>query len=470
VTVRVLVGDALSVLRTLESESVNCVVTSPPYYGLRSYGTEPQVWGGDVEHEHEWGDIQRAPGWVSNNGQGATSLQGHGGDGKSPYLDQVHAETKQRSGGAFCPCGAWRGELGSEPTPGLFIEHLLLIFDEVKRVLRKDGLAFVNLGDSRSGSGKGPTGHNGIGNQERRQGFHDGQAYRAIPPKNLLLTPQRFAIGMQDRGWIVRDCIVWAKTSAMPESVRDRPTSAWEPIWMFAKSRAYFWDQEAVRQPHARLWASNNGGTMAKVDHDAAESGRVHQGQNHRGPYPLPNAAGANLRNVWTLGPEPSREEHYAAFPTEIPRRCILAGTSEKGACPACGAGWVRSTSTRYENPGNRTNNGTKYADQKRVVGGNAGYAVRLEKRVETTGWQPGCACDAGPPIPQTVLDPFLGSGTTLMVADRLGRDGVGIELSPTYAEMARKRIESDAGSLFGETVAVEAPQQGGLFDTEGAG
>jgi DNA modification methylase len=326
VTARILVGDALAMLRTLPSASVQVCVTSPPYFGLRDYGAS--------------------------------------------------------------------GQMGLEQTPADFIANLVAVFDEVKRVLRPDGLCFVNLGDSYAGSGKGPTGANGIGDQEQRQGFTGGRGatslfvapgdepefYNAqqrtpsvsnIPAKNLLLIPERFAVAMQDAGWVVRSRIAWCKKSSMPESVRDRPTSAWEHIWMFSKSARYFYDAEAVRQPHAEP-ARGNG----KV-----ESGTPHTrgGTIERGPTWVPavreyNPAGANLRNFWLLGPEPLRESHYAAFPTEIPRRCILAG-SRRG---------------------------------------------------------------------DTVLDPFLGSGTTALVADQLGRDAIGIELSPKYAAMAEQRIAGD--------------------------
>ncbi len=298
-SVRILTGDALTVLRTLPAASVQCVVTSPPYFGLRAYGTNPQVWGGDPEHEHAWGGEGRVIG--GSQKQGATSQRA----GRANVESQISTGT---STGAFCPCGAWRGELGSEPSPGLFIEHLLMIFDEVWRVLRPDGLCFVNLGDSYSGSGKGPS--NSL--QRPASTMSDRQRAAApkqwvsvpegIPAKNLLLVPQRFAIGMQERGWIVRSEIVWAKKSAMPESVRDRPTSAWEPIWMFAKSQRYFYDFEAVRQPqtggtHSRgkgsihapkittpgLGIKNNGSFQAAMVEDAPADGF------------------ANLRNYWLL-------------------------------------------------------------------------------------------------------------------------------------------------------------------------
>jgi DNA modification methylase len=190
---------------------------------------------------------------------------------------------------------------------------------------------------------------------------------------------------MQDRGWIVRSRIAWCKTSAMPESVRDRPTSAWEHLWMFSKSARYFYDADAVAQPSKSTAPSGNG--YARPERLSVDG--VHQGQS--APWqPTPTSA---LRNFWLLGPEPSRLNHYAGFPTEIPKRCILAG-SRRG---------------------------------------------------------------------DTVLDPFLGSGTTALVADRLGRNAVGIELNPTYAAMARDRIANDA-PMVSEPVEVVGGDQLDLF------
>lgn len=343
--VRIVQGDCLEVLRGLPDGMAQVCVTSPPYFQLRDYG----------------------------------------------HPDQI----------------------GLEPTPSAFIDALMAVFDEVRRVLRPDGLAFVNLGDSYAGSGKGPTGENGIGDQGRRQGFRignpsrykDGQAPSnrdglgsvvGAKPKDLLLIPERFAIAMQDRGWYVRSRICWAKTSAMPESVRDRPTSAWEHIWMFSKSARYFYDAEAVRQPatdstlrDTRTPTSNPPGWSGNPRVLTPDSRSMAAG-----------ATSANLRNFWLLGPEPLRESHFAAFPTEIPRRCILAG-SRKG---------------------------------------------------------------------DVVLDPFGGAGTTGLVADRLERRAVLIELNPDYCELGRRRIAEDAGSLFGERVAVEAARQPALFGEEVAG
>lgn len=533
-TVRVLVGDALSVLRSLPAESVQCVVTSPPYFGLRAYGTDPQVWGGDPEHSpHEWAEYVRK-GQTGGDGSASGLNCKRAADGTFANDSHSHGADKlfSESRSAFCPCGAWRGELGSEPTPALFIEHLVSIFDEVKRVLRPDGLCFVNLGDSYSGSGKGSPGPNALIDHTKRQGFvgraggreaREGTAVYlktgdqgGIPAKNLLLIPQRFAIAMQERGWIVRKEIAWCKRASMPESVRDRPSSAWEPVWMFAKSAKYFYDQDAVREKHSPQTTDTGQRrrmiAAGKFSTEDEYAGRATGQRGGVGERMLKlNGAGANLRDFWLvddvpstpeqqmaqflsfaedhlgerafgdlieafnegmdgapdseywlLGPSPFADAHFATFPPEIPRRCILAGTSEKGACPACGAPWrrVSESETTYTRNSPDRSAATREHFNGRGSGGNPNVNRRPVVTTTTLGWQPGCSCDAGPPIPQTVLDPFGGSGTTGLVADRLGRDAVLVELNPEYAEMARKRIEQDAGNLFGDPVSVEAPAQ----------
>lgn len=210
-----------------------------------------------------------------------------------------------------------------------------------------------------------------------------------------------------------------------------RPTAAWEHIWVFSKSGDYFWDDTAVK-----------------------------------------TATGASLRNYWVLGPEPLKDAHYASFPSAIPRTAISAGTSEKGACPACGAPWVRVT----EKGAVRASDGRDrygayvYEPRDRMVQGDhcrsgpSGTAALPRREHKLLGWSPSCSCPPAEPRPCVVLDPFLGSGTTLLAADRLGRSGVGIELSPTYAAMARKRIESDAPMVSEPVEVVPAGDQLDLF------
>jgi hypothetical protein len=342
--------------------------------------------------------------------------------------------------------------LGSEPTPALFIEHLVTIFDEVRRVLRPDGLCFVNIGDSYAGSGKGPSGSNGIGDQEERQGFAGSKQhanagsltignhepdYRGIPAKNLILIPQRFAIGMQDRGWMVRSCIAWCKTSAMPESVRDRPTSAWEPIWMFAKSARYFYDADAVRQPAA-----------PRTLNETREARRRRAGWSGRpnvvgeGPSDANAEGGANLRNYWLLSaPSPPA---WSTTPASRPRsRAAASWPAPARRAPARPAG----------RRGPESWSGTKRPVTRRHISGRStddrlGAVLHLRRR------RPGAVRR-----PRSV--PRLRDHAHGRIAARSRRHrGRAQRITPG----SRGTDRQDAGSLFGEPVAVEMPRQLDIF------
>jgi len=395
-TIRILTGDCRDVLRTLADGSVQCCVTSPPYYGLRDYGAA--------------------------------------------------------------------GQIGLERSLHDFIAELVAVFREVRRVLRDDGTLWLNMGDSYASGGRATRDPG----QSKIHPAFSGDAYAdglrpadppGIKPKDLMLVPERLALALQDDGWYVRSRIIWHKLSAMPESVTDRPTKAHEHIWLLSKSERYFYDKDAASEPVTQderrptfrggAYVNNatfengeggkstvTGNVRVKVpsgwDTKKGAHGTIHRegrtqepeyaivgiGHNERERKAVPNGAvkrsgnkerkpasargvpvddggrtvGAvagsvpwegtmrNWRDVWPIGPEPFKEAHFATFPTEIPRRAILAGS------------------------------------------------------------RPG----------DTILDPFGGAGTTGLVADRLQRDAILIELNPQYAEMARRRIHSDA-PLFAE-------------------
>jgi DNA modification methylase len=338
VTVRILRGDVRERLADLPDDSVNCVVTSPPYYGLRAYGTRPV----------EWPD-----GWI--------------------------------------------GELGQEPTLDLYIDHVTLVFREVRRVLRADGTCWLNIGDSyASNPGNGRGGGSTItGKTPHLSGTN--RAGNGFKPKDLMMVPARLAIALQDDGWFLRSDIIWHKPNPMPESAKDRPTNAHEHVFLLTKNSRYWYDADAVRtEPKAPTTKMPDGwetgtGAHGSFHRDGRERGirtdkqrghsRRHDGFNDRWDAMTreeQQVAGANLRNVWTIATQPFPDAHFATFPEELVRTCIRAG------CPAGG----------------------------------------------------------------TVLDPFGGSGTTGLVADQLGRDAILVELNPEYAVMAERRIVADAPLL----------------------
>lgn len=315
-TSQILQGDALSVLKTLESGSVQCCITSPPYYGLRNYQTEPQIWDGDADCDHEWGETlpyakqdTRTP--EQKRSQGATV-----GNSVNSIGFAVG------SSGQFCQlCGSWKGELGLEPTVQLFISHLTEIFREVKRVLKADGVCFVNLGDSYAGTGskgdwvdpKYPNGRNG-------QSVSITQKVEGIRNKSLLNVPHRFAIAMTDElQMIQRNCVIWHKPSCMPSSAKDRFTVDFEPIFMFTKSPKYKFNQ-----------ILENGiiPAGAKGAKASAERSSVNDVNSRPPEYHIYNGL-RNKRCVWKIPFEPKSNEHYASYPTKLIEPMILAGSRE---------------------------------------------------------------------------------------------------------------------------------------------
>lgn len=438
---------------------VHCCVTSIPYWGLRSYGTPPVVWGGDnPDCRHEWGATERA--------YNANRLPGPNGVVKNTASRSV---TKQA--GNFCSlCGAWRGELGLEPDPALFVEHIVEIFREVKRVLHPSGVLFLNIGDSYVAGSTGRqdiTKRNGqyapktqaiiakggryrVDNMRKDTGRHFG----ALPPKSLMMMPARVAIALQEDGWLLRSEITWCKRAPMPESCQDRPTSATEKIYLFAKQGKYFYDADAVRIKTGNETSWEQYLTEGQGEWGGNFVGGVqttHRTGAGKPVFTHPN--GRNMWNYWLLSPEPFPAAHFATFPTEIPRRAILAGSSERGVCPKCLSPWRREVereqAPRPTSGPTRGGFGLKRADAPGAgVSADSIFRTNIVTTSITTGWRPTCKHQEAydfDPLPSLVLDPFAGSGTTLLVANRLGRRAIGFDLQPDYVAMARERITNDA-------------------------
>ena len=325
--VRILQGDCRDVLKTLPDESVHCVVTSPPYWGLRDYGVA--------------------------------------------------------------------GQIGLEDTPVEYIAGMVEVFREVRRVLRSDSTAWVNMGDSYATVGGASTPQMGeqfkdrqrgqevvcrskrMGRGAGRWGGGNNPAAGLLKPKDLCGTPWRLAFALQDDGWWLRQDIIWAKPNPMPESVRDRCTKAHEYLFLLAKSERYYYDAEAIQEAASPASQTRYESGFSSYSGGSMETGGQTRGDNSK---VVEWTGTRNKRSVWTVTTQPFKEAHFATFPPDLIEPCILAGCPEGG----------------------------------------------------------------------TVLDPFGGAGTTGLVADRHGRDAILIELNPEYAEMARRRIFNDA-PLFAE-------------------
>jgi DNA modification methylase len=297
---RLICGDCRDVLPTLEVGSVQCCVTSPPYWGLRDYGTA------------QW-------------------------EGGGCALESLHQLSEQ---GVCLICGARRidAQLGLEATPEEYIAKMVAVFREVWRVLRDDGTLWVNMGDSYGqNQGNGFDTHEKIqvGTLEQREKWRARKAVSASPkvktglkPKDLCMMPARLAMALQADGWYLRSDIIWHKPNPMPESVTDRPTKSHEYIFLLTKSERYFYDAEAIREPSVDTWNSATS-TLAANGIKNVQLNQMGQRRTagadtfHRDD----DRTGRNKRSVWTIPTQPYAEAHFATFPEEIPKLCILAGS-----------------------------------------------------------------------------------------------------------------------------------------------
>lgn len=431
----IFIGDALDELRKLPSGIVQTCVTSPPYWGLRDYGTR-RWFGGDPSCEH--GDLVEIgphhPGQVPQTNKGERTV--------------AVAEGQTATTSTCSRCGAWYGQLGLEPTPDAYVQHMVEVFREVRRVLRDDGTLWLNLGDSYAGyhgNSRVPdraAPSNKPGYVENMRSSTVGVS--GLKSKDLVGIPWMVAFALRADGWYLRSDIVWAKGNVMPESVQDRPTKAHEYVFLLTKNASYFYDAEAVKE--ASVTTHMPGSKVMETFHYGAGNGGNSGLNNLLDRYKeegLPSTR--NRRSVWHINPKPYKGAHFATFPEELPEVCIRAGTSEKGACPKCGAPWERSIERTGDRVGNGVSNGIapeNHANGVRTVdpsgaGGNV-LAVTPRKFV---GWKPSCECEAGDPCPCVVLDPFSGSGTTLAVAKYLRRDYLGIEINAEYHKLIQERL-----------------------------
>jgi DNA modification methylase len=348
--------------------------------------------------------------------------------------------------------GVKEHQLGLEKTPEEYVQHLVEVFREVKRVLRDDGTLWLNLGDCYYGSW-GNSGSREGGQREvstdklDRTAWEDhterpGSSFRheLLKPKDLVGIPWAVAFALQADGWYLRSDIIWNKPNPMPESVTDRPTKSHEYIFLLVKSPRYFYDQEAIREKVSDASVERWRGDLRPHNPAHGDSEQSVRGEQSLGTP----SAGRNKRSVWTMNTKPYAEAHFATFPPELPETCIKAGTSQKGCCPKCGAPWERVIERDNpslwskgddwrgwptDGPNTNTTNPQTSKSLHRQKGG-------VYPSGKFLGWQPTCECGELETIPCIVLDPFAGSGTTGMVAKKLGRSAILIELNPIYIDM----------------------------------
>ncbi|KKL45453.1 hypothetical protein LCGC14_2355520, partial [marine sediment metagenome] len=305
-------------------------------WGLRKYAGEQElVWGGREGCEHEWSNNGRRPPHPDR------STGDHDGNGSGIFVDRIERGSqaaKQSRGeavefGNTCfQCGAWRGAYGLEPTVEMYVQHTVEILREIRRVLRDDGVVFWNIGDSYAASNRGSGGHSPKQDSNRGSwtpGNHRNEISDGLKPKDLCLIPFRVALAAQADGWWVRSDIIWAKPNPMPESVTDRPTRSHEYILMLTKSAKYYWDAEAVKEntsgnTHSRGTKLSPPSETTSEQHIQVDGRRAHKDWSRYTPEILSHR---NLRSVWTFTTEPYPEAHFAVFPEELPKRCILAAT-----------------------------------------------------------------------------------------------------------------------------------------------
>ena len=407
----------------LADKSVQCVVTSPPYYGLRDYGTA-RWQGGDPECDHKIPDVE------------------HGNlIGKSNGKDRQNSHTVRFNRKNCYKCGAVRidNQLGLEQTPDEYIAKMVSVFREVWRVLRDDGTLWLNIGDSYATHANKSSGQFG---NDIKAGFDDvftgdagkkGAKAIGLKEKDLIGIPWRLAFALQQDGWYLRSDIIWAKPNPMPESVTDRPTKAHEYVFLLTESPRYYYDADAIKE---------DGSGRSSDLKDYKYDGLV--GHETKGGFLAVSDVEWHTRNrrtVWTIATQPVRESHFATFPEKLVEPCILAGTSEKGCCPKCGKPWERVTEPTAARAAQL---GKGYHDHSHDISQGMSQDKKMPQPqggYVTVGWRPGCTCDAGDPVGCVVFDPFAGSGTVECVAIRLRRQSIGTELNYKYiSEIVTKR------------------------------
>ena len=429
---QIICGNALTELKKMPDETVNCIITSPPYYGLRDYGLEPIIWdGGDEKCVHEWGHLGFIKGSYGLNKDFNKRYSGYEGNGKK----QEDCKPKIIDNGNTCSlCNAWKGCLGLEPDFNLYLDHLIMIFGECKRVLRKDGTMWINIGDSYSGNSK----ENGEG-VYRRTGKNDNTMMKQrrvtgqknVPAKSLLGIPERLVIRLTDElNLIRRNTIIWYKPNCIPSSCKDRFTVDFEYVYLFTRSGKYAFERQF--ENHQSFCPKRTFGNKTNLLKNNRDYRSTDAGYN--------NPLGRNMRTVWRIPSHPYKEAHFATYPEELVRRCIKAGCPEY-VCTKCGKAKEKifTDGDFIKTGGKRIKDTPGISELQKNKG--TGFTLKIDSSYIS------CSCSA-PFAPGIILDPFAGSGTTGAVTKELNRDFILIEQNPEYIKLIDKRLRNTVTQL----------------------
>ena len=376
----IIVGDCRETLKKLSDGSVHCVVTSPPYWGLRSYKGDPGMIGLEPTFDEHLANLIQV-------------------------FDEV-----------------WR-VLRDDGT--LWLNYGDAYATGSYRSVNNEQ---IKLDDE---SGDTDNVHSAF-RDARYLGQNKKVGFVGSKPKDLMMMPARVAIALQESGWYLRSEIIWAKPNPMPESCTDRPTNAHEKIFLLSKKKKYFYDSHAVKTKQKYIDKRMDSGGMVRSTTQPDSPYESCKKQDGGG---VPVDGLSNLRNVWKIPTHPFKGSHFATFPLKLIEPCIKAGTSEKGCCSECGAPWTRMVSS---------NRSGEYFKETGNVDRNDSEKSRVGDVVtETIGWIVSCDCDAEI-IPCTVLDPFGGAGTVSVMSEKLDRSSVICEISQEYADIAIERIKQE--------------------------
>jgi DNA modification methylase len=379
VGVKLLCGDVLDMLKTIPDQTVQCVVTSPPYYGLRDYGTAKWEEVYYCEDCKIIKPISQLKNGCPNCGETMVpweckhSISNNDADNKAVFSERVSRGDRTVCG----KCGAIRidSQIGLEQTPDAYVAKLVEVFREVRRVLRDDGTLWLNLGDSYTSTEQGTF-------NAPSTKIHSGEAslaranyrpFTGLKPKDLIGIPWRVAFALQADGWYLRQDIIWAKPNPMPESVKDRCTKSHEYIFLLTKNARYYYDAEAIKEP--ANYPDDDRKGRAKDNHKSMPDGLRNGLRPGNYTYDM---AYRNARDVWTITTKPYKEAHFATFPPEIPEKCIKAGSKPGDVIidPFNGAGTTGMVAKQL---------GRDYIG----IDLNPEYIAMSEKRIAKVAYQP---------------------------------------------------------------------------------